>query len=100
MGWVGAGVAEMGKGLGVVLGIGSVGAAGAVDAGAEVVDAAEMGKGLGIMMGIGSVGAAGVVDAGAKVVGAADTAVWVGADVDDRAHALRKSSPIEKSSCH
>jgi len=78
-----------------VVGIGSVGAGVAVGAGVRVVDAAKVGKGLGVMMGIGSVGSA-----GAKAVGAADTAVWVGADVDDGAHALRKSSPSATSRCH
>jgi hypothetical protein len=61
-----------------------------------------MGVGLGVGLGIGSVGAADAVDVGAKVVGGADTAVRFGTDVDGGPHALRprKSSPIERSSCH
>ena len=52
------------------------------------------------MMGIGSVGTTCAVDTGAEVVDGTETIVWVGAGVDNGAHALRKSSPIERCRCH
>ncbi|MCP4421360.1 MAG: hypothetical protein GY805_32515 [Chloroflexi bacterium] len=96
MGWVGVGVAVTGIGLGIIVDFGSVAVVRAVGVDAEGDDVSDTGDGLGEMVGIGSVA---VASTGIEGDGM-DTAVWVGADVDAGAQALRKSSPIERSCCH